>query len=332
MGQTVVFTVSLDADDVAIEQTSERPPSHPFRDAALSALRDKGWRIAALVVLLVPAAAAAVTFAITRGPWVTTAFLVTAALVTAPSAAWAGARAVTGEWVNRAAAWTVAGVAGAIVALANIPGVALVARAETWKEDGAIPTLAVLSLAGVTGAWIGFLLANTRRAWSPIAAALVTGALALAPIAACAALMQETTTTEQIVSYMFTTSYDSSRPAYVCGTEMADVTRKHTQDAAWIAFASPLAWVVDAASFTPHQLATADDGTLVQAQAWTRSTRVGPDAFQGYCYQPTSLGPPTAVLEARYHEAGPLGAKVAIASALVVGALALLTVSRRRSP
>ena len=34
MGQTTVFTVSLDADDVAIDQQLELPPRHPFRDAA----------------------------------------------------------------------------------------------------------------------------------------------------------------------------------------------------------------------------------------------------------------------------------------------------------
>lgn len=329
MGQTVVFTIALDADEVAIEQTSERPPHSPLRDAALTALRERRWRIAALIVLLGPAAAAAATFVITRGEWVTTAFLLAAALVTPPSAAWAGAT-TTGGAESRAASWLVAGLAGGVVALASIPGVVMVARAEQWHQAGAVPTLAVLALSGVTGAWIGLALANLRNPWSPIAAAFTTVALALAPIGVCAALMQETTTTEQILTYTFTTTYDGSRPAYVCGTQMEDVTRKHTQDAAWVAFASPLAWVVDAANVTPHRLANAPAGTLVQVQAWTRSTRVGPDSFQGYCYQPTSLGPPTGVIEARYAKAGPLGAQVAAVALLVVGVLSLAVVSRRR--
>ena len=76
MGQTVVFTVSLDGNDVAIEQVAPRPPDHPFRDAFLTGLRDRRWRIAALMVLVIPAIAAGVTFVITHGEWVSTAFLV----------------------------------------------------------------------------------------------------------------------------------------------------------------------------------------------------------------------------------------------------------------
>ena len=334
MGPTVVFTVSLDADDVAVEQIEARPPRpphHPFRDAFLIGLRDKRWRIAALFSFVVPALAAGVTYAITRGEWVSTSFLLAAALATPASAAWAGTRAVTGEWVSRVAAWSFAGAAGAGLALASVPGVVLAARAEAWSEDGAIPTLAVLALAGATGAWLGCALANGRRAWPPIAAAALSAILALAPIAAFAALLPETTTTEQIVTYNFTTSYGSSRPAYVCGQQTATVTRKHTEEVAWLAFGSPLAWVVDAGNFSTAKLATAADGSLVQVQAWTRSTRLGPDSFQGYCYQATSLGPPTDVLEARYEGAGPLGAQVATVVTAIMGALALLSVSRRRS-
>ena len=91
MGQTTVFTVSLDADDVAIEQQQEDPPRHPFGDAALAALKDPRWRFAFAAALVVPALVAGVTFAITGGEWVTTAFLAAAALVTPASAAWAGA-------------------------------------------------------------------------------------------------------------------------------------------------------------------------------------------------------------------------------------------------
>ena len=110
------------------------------------------------------------------------------------------------------------------------------------------------------------------------------------------------------------------------------MTRKHTENVAWLALGSPLVWVVDAATFSSAQLAAAPDGTLAQVQAWTRSTRLGPDAFRGYCYQSTSLGPPNDVVEARYVGVGPLGAQVATASAAIFGALALLRVSRRRSP
>ena len=106
---------------------------------------------------------------------------------------------------------------------------------------------------------------------------------------------------------------------------------RHTETVAWIAFASPIAWAVDAAELSPASLANAADGSLAQAQAWTRSTRVGPDAFEGHCYQPTSLATPVAVTEARYEKAAALGTQVAVASALLMGALALGAVSRRRS-
>src|SRR4051794_14656404 len=105
MGQTVVFTVSLDGNDVEIEQKAPRPPHHPFRDAFLTALRERAWRIAALLVLVVPAIAAGVTYAVTQGDWVSTSFLLAAALVTPASAAWAATRAVTGDMANRVAAW-----------------------------------------------------------------------------------------------------------------------------------------------------------------------------------------------------------------------------------
>lgn len=332
MGQTVVFTVSLDGNDVAIEQVAPRPPHHPFRNAFLTGLRDRRWRLAALVVLVIPAISAGATALITHGEWVSTAFLLAAALVTPASAAWAATRAVTGDLTSRVAAWAVAGAGGAGLALASLPGVAIAANAEGWREDGAIPTLTVLALTGAAGAWLGCALANGRRAWRPIAAAGLTAALSLAPIGAFVALLPETTVTEQIVSYDFTTSYRSSRPAYVCAEETVTVTRKHTEHVAWLAFGSPLVWVVDAAAFSSSQLAAAPDGTLVQVQAWTRSTRLGPDAFRGYCYQATSLGPPNDVVEARYLGAGPLGAQVATASAAILGAFALLRVSRRRSP
>ena len=332
MGQTVVFTVSLDADDVAIEHVEPRPPQNPFRDAAGAAIRDRAWRIAALLVLVLPAIAAAVAFAITRGPWVTTTFLAAAALVTPASAAWAATRRVSGDAQARVAGWAVAGFAGAALAVPSVAGVVMVARAEQWNENGTGPTLAVLALSGAAGAWLGLALGNLRRAWHPVAAGTAAVLLVLAPLAVCAALLPATASTDEVESYVFTTASGGSRPEFVCGLETVEATRRHTEAVAWIAFGSPLAWVVDAASHTPGDLARAADGSAAQVQAWTRSSRLGPDAFQGYCYQPTSLGPPTGVIEARYEAAGPLGAKSATGAVMLLGALALAAVSWRRSP
>ncbi|MGC4176133.1 hypothetical protein [Demequina sp.] len=331
MGQTVVFTVALDDDNVAIERREPRPPRRTFRDSANAALRDRHWHLALAACFVIPAVAAAVTFAITRGAWVTTAALVAAALVTPASGAWAGNRGLTGDWGARVAAWAVTGLAGAALALASVPLVIVTALAEEWDESAAVPTLSVLAISGAGGAWFGLALGLRERAWNRAAAAVATVVIALAPLGVAAALLPRTSVTEAISSYGFTATYAGNRPAYLCSEETVQVTRQHSEDVAWIAFASPLAWVVDAPQFTAAQLAAAPDGTVAQAQAWTRSSRVGPDDFVGYCYKATSLGRPLAVQLARYETAGPIGATVAVAFVGLVGAIALYGASRRRS-
>jgi hypothetical protein len=334
MGQTVVFKVSLDADDVAIDEFEPRPPRpprHDLRDAGLAALRDRHWQLAALLCLVVPAAVAAVTFAVTRGAWVGTALLVAAAVMTPTCAAWAGAARAQGERRLRAARWAVTGASGALLALASVPGVALAAAREGWAESQAVPTLAVLALSGAAGAWLGLALANRQPAWPRIAAAALTLAMVFVPFAVATALLPETVVTEQITYHSFVATSVGGRPAFICRDETIDATRRHTEDVAWIAMTSPVAWVVDAASFSPSALAGAPDGSLAQAQAWTRSTRVGPDGFVGYCYQATSLGTPTAVTAERYEKAGTIGARLATAAAALCGAIALFAVSRRKS-
>jgi len=326
MGQTVVFTVSLDADQVDIGQTQPHPPRRVLRDAAVTAWRDPHWRYAALAVLAVPALAAGVTAAITNGPWVTTAFLVAAAVVTMASGAWAAASPLKGTRDARLAGWLVAGLCGGVLAMASVPGVALSAAHEQWRGQAAVATLAVLALIGAAGAWLGTLLAHVLRPVAMCAALAVM----LVPLIAAAALTPATQATDEIVAYTFTTDSVAGRPAYVCGSETVQVHRAHTEDVAWLALASPISWVVDAPSFTAHELAFAPHGTVAKAQAWARSTRVGPDAFTGYCFQPTSLGPPTAVKEARYENAGPVGATSAAVAAAGLGIAALALAVRRR--
>jgi len=331
MGQTVVFTVSLDADDVAIDSFEPSPPRHPVRDAALTALRDRNWRLAFLACLVVPTLAASGTFLITGGAWGSTVLLVAAALTTAVAAAWAGASPVRGVWDERAAGWLVVGAAGGLLALASVPGVLVAGRLEGWGESGTVPTLVVLALVGAASAWFGCAVSNGRRAWPAPLAAVTVVAIALAPLAVVAAMIPQTTVTEQVTYHRFLPTYAGGRPAYICSDEAVEVSRRHTDDVAWMAFASPLVWAVDAAAFSPTQLAAAADGTLAQAQAWTRSTRVGPDDFIGHCYQPTSLGTPVAVRTARYDKAPPLGAEAAAIAALLGGAFAGVRVIRRKS-
>ena len=55
------------------------------------------------------------------------------------------------------AAWAVTGIAGALLALASLPGVALAGGTEHWGEAGAGPTLSVLAFdgRGRRVAWFG---------------------------------------------------------------------------------------------------------------------------------------------------------------------------------
>jgi len=331
MGQTVVFTVSLDADDVAIDEVQPRPPRHPFRDSAVIAFRDRSWRIAALVCALVPIAAIAVTWGLTGGAWVGTAALMTAVLANLAMAAFASARRLGGLRSERAAWWAVTGLAGAALALASTPAVLVGGFFEGWSDSHIVPTLTVLALTGAAGAWWGLLLANVRRAWRPAYAAASAFVLALVPIGITAAMLPSTMVTERVTYHEFLPTYAAGHPAYICADQVVEVSRRHTELIAWVALGSPLAWVIDAATFSPKDLAEAADGSLAQAQAWTRSTRVGPDDFIGHCYQPTSLGTPVAVKYARYEQAPPRGAAVATAIATLAGAAALLLVTRRRS-
>jgi len=331
MGQTVVFTVSLDDGDVAIEQNESRPPQHPFRDALLAVVRDRRWYVAAAVAIGVPLLASAVTFVLTGGDWVTTAYLAAAALATPASGAWAAARQTEGTWDERTAHLLAAALAGAALCVVHVPFVAWAARWEGWGEQGALPTLGVLALAGSAGACLGAALAARRvRGAAGVAVAVILAA-AVVPFGLYAALLPTTSVTDTISSYRFTPDYGSNRPLFICTTVPVEVTRLHTNDIAWIAMASPISWLVDAATFTPKELAKAPDGSLAQTQAWVRSTRVGPDAFEGHCYAPTSLGVPTAVREARYAAAGPLGAQLATFAALAAMAVAIIASAKSPS-
>jgi hypothetical protein len=330
MGQTVVFTVSTDSDDVSIASTESQPPRRPILDAARAALRDRRWHIALLVTFAVPALAAAITAALTGGAWVTTTFLAMAALVTPASGAWAAARRYDGPLPERSADLLVAGIAGGLLAFMQVPGVVLATRAENWDQTDWVHVLAVLVLTGAAGALVGKAVAASGRSGAGWRASALMVALGLLPLALYTALLPTTKVTETVTELSFTTVYDLGRPAYVCGTQEVERTRAHTELIAWIAQASPMVWVIDAPSLAASELAGADDGTAAQVQAWTRSTRVGPDSFTGHCYAPTSLGVPTAVREARYENVRPFG--INAASILFIGAAGVAAATSLKSP
>src|SRR6187431_1154164 len=135
MGQTVVFTVPLDADgEVAIGRTEPgRPPRHPFRRALRDAIANAGWRWAALIAVLAPVLIGSITQMRTGGDWTATAALLTAALTLPTVAAGAAAQGsrvtapreddelageATGERLARVA---VVGLLGGTLALTSVP-------------------------------------------------------------------------------------------------------------------------------------------------------------------------------------------------------------------
>jgi len=325
MGQTTVFTVSLDSDDVAIGDVVDIPPRRPVRDALQDLSHNRQWAAAFAIAFAIPAIAAGVA-AVLGGAWVTTTFLVATALVTPASGAWAAAQQRTGDRDRHLAAAFVAGLAGACLALASLPGLVWASRVEGLGDAGAGPTLLVLALTSAAAAWLGSALGRHGIA----AVAIVLGCAVL-PLAAYGALLPSTNVTEPIEYLAFTPAYDLGRPTFVCTRQEVTVTRNHTELIAWLATLSPLVWAVDASEFMPSSLAGADDGTLAQAQAWTRSTRVGPDDFMGHCYAPTSLGVPAAVREARYEKVPSLALTAAAASAMLAAVAAGFTSWRRSS-
>ena len=328
MGQTVVFTVPLDADgEVGIERTESRePPRHPFLDALRALLRDRHWRIAAALSLAAPATAALTTWMITGGAWATTAYLVAAGLVVPASAAWAGAHRPAGSWDERAAQWTVTGLAGSALAMCVLPGVLVASRSELGDFLG--PTLATVALAGAAGAWLGMAVGGRLKA------AVWALAIAVVPLGLFAALLPSTEVTEQIESYDFVAGsevrFGVRQPSFRCDVVLVEATRRHTEAITWIAFGSPATWVMDAASLSGEQFEAAPGGSVARAHAWMRSTQAGPDDFVGHCYQPTSLATPTSVKEARYEKQGSQGVQLAAASAILAGAAAFVIVALRR--
>jgi len=328
MGRTVVFTVPLEGDDaVTIERAEARePPRRPFLEALRGLLRDRHWWLAAALSLALPALAAALTWMITGGAWVTTAYLVAAGAVIPASAGWAAATRPHGNWDERVAGWAIAGLAGAALAMCVLPGAWLASRSEPGDFLG--PTLSTVALIGTAGAWLG--MAMGRR----VKAVLVVLAIAVVPLGMFAAFLPTTSVAEEIEYYEFVAGsevrFGVRQPTFMCGVQVVEVTRRHTENITWMAWASPMTWVMDAAVLSGEEFLSAEPGSRAQAHAWMRSTQAGPDAFAGHCFQPTSLATPTALKQARYERNPSQGVQLAAASAILAAGFAFVGAVRSR--
>lgn len=337
MARSVIFTVPLDpGDEMRVESRDARERADSrWRAEIVTHARSRAVRGALVAALLVPLAAGTASLAFAEGLWAGLVSLLAASATVAIGAAVAGAvGSNTRGGVARAAErLAAAGLSGAAVGIATAPAVVWAAASGDWNEAQVVPAIAVLMVVGVGCAWLGAAAAAVRAWGRPALAGAAAGALLVAaPLALFASLVPSTTTEDEIEVLAFHAAYaDHSGvavPAYFCETETAYATRTHTEAVAWIALASPLAWAVDAPSWTPAQLVAARD-SVSTAQAWLRSTQIGPDDVAGHCFQATSLGVPTGVKEERMSRAHPVGATTALAFAGLAGLVAWATVSRR---
>jgi len=346
MGHTVVFTVPLDPDDdVGIATVGSRPG---WRDhflaqwAQLSPARR--WRLAVLVVALSPIIAGSAQRIRGVPTWFGTVVVGVAALAALVACGALGAsiaRVMPDDAQLRdrlgiaAARLSALWVGGAALTVATGPAVAWAAFHEQQTESQVTPLVVTLLVVDCAAVAMGAAVSVVRLWRHPLAVGAASAVvLALAPVALFVAAVPAVSTTDSVVRYAFTTGVRDtgglSLPAYQCGKETVVRYRAHTERSAWLLMISPLAAIADAPVTTASELANAEPGSLALVQAGLRSTRVGPDAFSGYCYQPTSLGVPNAVREARYQRVESIGLAVALGELAAFAFAALVVVSRRR--
>lgn len=348
MGHTVVFRVPLDPeDDVAIQR---RGPSPELRAEFFAQIANVAstprWRWVVLAVATLPISVGVALRMAGLQAWFGAVVVGVAALATLVASGALGASMVRampddfrrGDRIGIAVArlgalW----VGGAALTAASGPALAWVSLHERLTESQVTPmvvTLLVVSLGAVS---LGAAVAASRP-WrlSPASGAASALVLVLAPLALFAGSLPVVSTTDTVSWYTFTTGERSDRgasvPVFQCTTETVLRHRAHTERSAWLLALSPLVAIADAPVRTAGELADAAPGSLARVQAGLRSTRVGPDAFSGYCYQPTSLGVPNAVKEARYANVQPVGMAIALGELALFAGSAVVLLSRRRQP
>jgi len=345
VGSTVVFTVPLDPDDdVDVSTRGTRGESaREFSQQLRTALVSRAWR-GGLIAVLAASALGAVLAAVFAPRWTDFAPLLAAVAALTVSAAVVGAGvgvaaprdlARRSDRLSIALARTAAIIVAAVAMTAGaVPALAWLARADAMREAQAVPVLVTMGGAAAVAALLGVAVGAWREWAKPLAAGGVAGlALVALPLLGFAAAMPLTATNDQVEALQFVAinvvEANETRPAYICATNTTTERRAHPERIAWLLSASPVVSVIDAPLYTPKDLAGATAGSAASAQAALRTARLAPSDVTGFCYQPTSLGVPNAVREARVSDPG-VGAATGLALEFAAfGALALVALSRR---
>jgi hypothetical protein len=358
MGDTVVFTVSLDGDDVT-QHLAPRSLTIPTARASLrGTVRDGTWQLSALAALMVPATTAIVSLTVgeprgVHAEVITVASIVAVAMVVAGAT---GARSAS-RWQRTQGApearvdtegpavatrdrlsivvgiWVAAWIGTMLAMVPAAPTLAWVAWRSGFGEAQTLPLVGTLAVEIAALAAVGVAVGWWRPTHRPVAiAAAIAVALMILPPLVYTASLPLVTSEDQVKHYAFTVGARDingrAYPAYICGTDIVSRTRVHTERVWLLLATSPVVAVLDAPDRQPAALVDAPAGTYAALQADLRSARLGPDSFTGYCYQPTSLAPPQTVKEDRFAGAGSMTAAGIAVHALIALATLVFAVSR----
>jgi hypothetical protein len=221
---------------------------------------------------------------------------------------------------------------GVLALAAGLPALLWTISAAGFGEAQTLPMSAAAGAAVAVGALVGALSSQVAPGVHPtVGAAAAAVAVLLVPPMIFAATVPLTVSDDTISRHSFTVGFRDvsgrAYPAYVCDSETEIVRRAHPDRVAWLLTLTPLGVVADAPELPASALATAPRGGLPWAQAQMRQARLGPAPFEGYCYQPTSLGTPEAVQERRFESGG--ANPWLVLTEIVVLAATLAVVSRR---
>lgn len=345
MGNKVIFTVPLDPDDdVAVSTRDSRGSfARDLSSQLRISLGSPAWRLGALAVVGASAVGWIIALAVAEG-WTRLAPLAGAVSALAVASAVLGAGVIDtvaepgsprSARMSTAAARSLAiALAAAAMAIGALPALVWLALGGEIGEAQVVPLVsAILASASVAGL-AGTAVVALRRWENTTAVAALTGAaLIVAPIAGFWVAVPLTARADELESLQFVAinvEQDGvTRPAFVCRTEYSTRLRSHPERVAWLLSASPLVAVADAPLYSIADYERPASGSVAAVQAVLRSLRTAPSNVVGFCYQPTSLGVPNAVREARIAQRS-ADAPPALVIALVASAAAALASVTRR--
>lgn len=345
MGSKVIFTVPLDPDDdiVVASQASRGNFAREFTAHVRASFASTAWRLGALAVAGASALGWIAALSVAH-IWISLAPAAAAVAALAVASAVLGGRVdldapepgmIRTSRMSTAGARTLAiALASAAMAIGAVPSLVWLAIRGELGEAQVVPLVsAILASAAVAG-MCGVAVAGWRAWERPTVAAALTGmALVLLPILGFWAAVPFTARADDLETLQFVAinveQNGVTRPAFVCRTEYSTRLRSHPERVAWLLSASPVVAVADAPLYSAADFERPPPGSVASVQAVLRSLRTAPGNVVGFCYQPTSLGVPNAVREARIAQRGAEAPPVLIASLVASAALALVSVTRR---